>query len=230
MHVGWKGDALALRGPRTQVIDLRGRLLLPGFIDAHTHFGNAAGWLFRVGLYELRDAAAVGEAIAAAARRIPEGLWIRGGDIGAAAAWEADAAGKPRPAPPAIDRRTLDAAAPRHPVLVRRIDGAYVANSLALARARLDKDSPDPRGGRKERDATGDLTGVMHGRSGERMAELVPPETRELQLVGARAALDELRRAGITSIHDVARLDEASQRQLFHTDVERSATDLELFR
>jgi predicted amidohydrolase YtcJ len=230
VHVGFKGDVLALRGPQTQVIDLRGRLLLPGFIDAHTHFGNAAAWLFRVGLYEERDTQGVLAKVAATAARIPEGLWITGGDIGAAIAWEADAKGRSRPAPMALDRRALDAVSPQHPVLLRRIDGAYVANSVALERARLSKDAPDPRGGRNERDAAGDLTGVMHGRAGERLMELLPPDTLELKLVGARAALDELRRAGITSIHDVARLDAASQRHIFHTDVERSATDLELFR
>ena len=229
-HVGWKGDALALRGPRTQVIDLRGRLLLPGFIDAHTHFGNAATWFFRVGLYEERDAQGVIAKVGAAAAKIPEGLWITGGDVGAAAAWEADAKGRPRPAPMALDRRALDTASSHHPILLRRIDGAYVANTVAIKRARVNSDTPEPRGGRYERDASGDLTGVMHGRAGERFAELVPPDTLELTLVGARAALDELRRAGITSIHDVARLDEASQRHIFHTDVERSATDLELFR
>src|SRR5437660_7542405 len=82
-----------------------------------------------------------------------------------------------------------------------------------------------------ERDPrTGELTGILHGRAGERMLELVPPANGELQLVGARAALEDLRRAGITSIHDVARLDDLSRRRLFHTDVERSATDLEIFR
>jgi predicted amidohydrolase YtcJ len=230
VHVGSSADALALRGPRTQVIDLAGRLLLPGFIDGHTHFGNAAAWAFRVGAYDLRDPREVTDAVASVVSRLPEGLWITGGDIGAAAAWEADAAGRPRPAPMPIDRRALDAAAPRHPVLLRRVDGAHIANSLALSRARVNEDAPDPRGGRNERDASGHLTGVMHGRAAERMVELMPPDTMELKLVGARAALEELRRVGITSIHDVARLDEATQRHIFHTDVERSSTDVEIFR
>jgi len=230
VHVGSSADALALRGPNTHVIDLAGRLLLPGFIDAHTHFGNAAAWALRLGLYELRQRREVTDAVAAVARRVPEGVWIRGGDIGAADAWEADVSGRPRPAPMAIDRRALDDVAPRHPVLLRRVDGAYVANSLALARARLDADTPDPRGGHNERDAAGGLTGVMHGRAAERMVELTPPDTLEVKLVGARMALEEVRRVGITGIHDVARLDAATQRHIFHTDVERSLTDLEIFR
>ena len=215
----------------TEVIDLRGRLLIPGFIDAHTHFGNAAAWLFRISLYEVHGEREALEAVASAARRIPEGLWISGGDLGAASAWAADAEGRPRPDPMRLDIRALDAATPAHPVLLRRVDGAYIANSLALARARTTPGEPDPRGGRIERDpATGEPTGVVHGRAAEQLVDLMPPSNLELQIAGARVALEDLRRAGITTIHDVARLEEASSRRLFHTHVERSATDLELFR
>ena len=228
--VGTDEDLRPLAGPRTEVVELAGRLALPGFIDAHTHLGNAAAWTFRVGLYEERDADAVLEKIATSARRVPKGLWLTGGDLDAAAAWAADEKGAPRPAPMPIDRGRLDAVAPDHPILLRRVDGAYVANSLALARARLDRRAPDPRGGEIRRDADGMPTGILLGRAGERMAELMPPANLELMVAGAESALEELRRAGITGIHDVARLDEVSRRQLFHTDVERSATDLALFR
>jgi hypothetical protein len=228
--VGNDEEILAMRGPATQVIDLGGRLLLPGFIDAHTHFGNAALWTFQLGLHDLRDPRAVLDRVAAAVARGPRGVWITGGDIGAADAWDADRGGRARPAAMPIDRWDLDGAAPADPVVLRRIDGAYVANSTALARARLDASAPDPRGGRMERDASGELTGILHGRAGERMAELMPPPTLAASLVGARAALEDLRRAGITTIHDVARIDALSQRRVFHTDVERSATDLGMFR
>src|SRR6202008_4488181 len=127
--VGNASDVMALRGPGTRVIDLGARMLLPGFIDAHTHFGNAAAWATRIGLYDARDERAVLDALAAAAARVPKGLWISGGDIGAAAAWDADAASRPRPAPLAIDRKALDSVTTEHAVLLRRIDGAYVANS-----------------------------------------------------------------------------------------------------
>jgi len=150
----------------TEVIDLRGRLLIPGFIDAHTHFGNAAAWLFRISLYEVHGEREALEAVASAARRIPEGLWISGGDLGAASAWAADAEGRPRPDPMRLDIRALDAATPAHPVLLRRVDGAYIANSLALARARTTPGEPDPRGGRIERDpATGEPTWSSRSRA-----------------------------------------------------------------
>ena len=205
-------------------------MLAPGFIDAHTHFGNAAAWVSKVGLYDARDVDAVRALVSAAARRVPKGLWITGGDIGAAAAWDADARGEGRPAPLPIDRQVLDRITGEHAVLLRRVDGAYVANSLAIERARLDAAQPDPRGGRMERDRDGELSGVFHGRAGERLAELVPPPNLEQDVAGAHLALADLARVGITSIHDVARHDDASQRALFHTHVERSSTDLKLFR
>lgn len=125
----------------------------------------------------------------------------------------------------------LRALTPRHPVLIRRVDGAYFANSEALRRARFTRATPDPAGGRIEKDpATGEPTGMLFGRAGERVAALMPPPSLEQKLVGARLALEDLRAAGITSIHDVARLDELSQRKIFHTNVERSATNLDLFR
>jgi predicted amidohydrolase YtcJ len=228
--VGSERDMHALIGPATRVIEIGDRLVLPGFIDAHTHFGNAAAWSFKIGLYDARDTGAVLAKVREACARISDGLWISGGDVGAAAAWDADARGEPRPVVPGLDRHDLDAAAPLHPVLVRRIDGAYVANSLTLSRARFDRHTPDPRGGRIERDAAGEPTGILYGRAGERVFELMPPANLATLKLGAKAALEDLRRAGITSIHDVARIDALSQQAILHTDVERSATPLELFR
>src|SRR5438034_7458 len=98
------------------------------------------------------------------------------------------------------------------------------------AHARYTATEPAPRGGRIELDAAGELTGVFHGRAGERFADLVPPWNLEQSVAGARVALRDLASVGITSIHDVARLEAVSQRALLHAHVERSGTDLELFR
>jgi predicted amidohydrolase YtcJ len=229
--VGNEAEVLRLRGPRTEVVDLRGRLLLPGFIDAHTHFENAADWLFRVGLYDVNDAAELAARLQAVIRRVPRGMWITGGDLGAVAAWDAAAEGRPPPAVIRLDRRAIDAATPDHPVLLRRHDLAWFANGKALERARFTKATPDPRGGRIEKDpATGEPTGMLYGRAGERVEELMPPPSLEQKLVGARVALADLARVGITGIHDVARLDSVSRLTIFPTAVERSATDLEIFR
>jgi len=230
LKVGSEAEVLALRGPQTTVVDLRGRLLLPGFTDAHSHFENAADWVSKVSLFDVAEEAELSKRLAAAAARVPEGLWITGGDLGAYRAWDAEAKGGTAPAP-AVRLGEIDRVTPRHAVLLRRADGAFIANSEAFRRARWDRRTPDPRGGRIERDpATGEPTGVLFGRAGERIRELMPPPNLEQKLVGARAALHDLARVGITGIHDVARLDAVSQRELFHTFVERSSSNLEIFR
>jgi len=231
IKVGADDDVLKLRGPATTVVPLAGRLVLPGFIDAHTHFENAIDWRFRLGLHGISDPATLTARLAAAVRGLPAGMWIVGGDVGASAAWEAEARKAPLPAPLTPDLDAIDAVTPDHPVLIRRHDLAYFANSAALRRARWGPATPDPRGGRMGRDpATGALTGMLYGRAGERIAELVPPSTMAQKLVGARAALADLAAVGITSIHDVARLDAVTQGQHFHTHVERSSTSVDIFR
>jgi predicted amidohydrolase YtcJ len=230
VKVGSDAEVLALRGPATKVIALEGRLALPGFIDAHTHFENAVDWRFRLGVHAIADSPALVARLAAAVRGIPAGMWISGGDLGAAAAWAAEAKKEPAPRAFIPDLAAVDAVTPEHPVLLRRHDLSYFANSAALRRARWDRTTPDPRGGRLERDARGEPTGILHGRAGERIAELMPPPSMAQKLVGARLALAELAAAGITSIHDVARLDSASQTRVFHTHVERSSSDLDIFR
>jgi hypothetical protein len=231
LKVGTDAEVLKLRGAATKVVALEGRLALPGFIDAHTHFENAIDWRFRLGLHGITDTGALADRLAGAVRGVPAGTWIVGGDVGASAAWEAEARKAPLSAPLAPDLRAIDAVTPDHPVLIRRHDLAYFANSAALRRARWEPSTPDPRGGRIGRDpATGALTGMLYGRAGERIAELVPPPTMAQKLVGARGALADLAAAGITSIHDVARLDSVTQGQIFHTYVERSSTNVDIFR
>lgn len=229
--VGDDGEVLAHRGAETVIVELGGRLLLPGFIDAHTHFENAADWLFRLSLYDVDDEAEVLRRLAAAVARVPSGLWITGGDLGARAAWSAAGRGASAKHLPTLSREAVDRVAPEHPVLLRRIDGAFFANGAALRRARWDRTTANPRGGSIDKDPrTGEPTGWLFGRAGERVQELMPPPNLEQKLIGARAALRDLASAGITGIHDVARLDAVSQRQLFQTHVERSSTNLEIFR
>ena len=232
LAVGSDEEVLRLRGPSTEAIDLAGRMLLPGFNDAHMHFQNAAEWNFFIPLYDARTLDEIVERVKVATARVPKGMWITGGDWGAHAAWKAEAEGRPLPPALSLDRVALDAASRDHPLLLKRYDGAYFANSLALDRGRFfTRHTPDPSGGRIERDPeTGEATGMLYGRAAERMVQLMPPPSLESTLVGARLALGELARNGITSIGDVARLDELSQRQIFHTHVERSATNLDVFR
>lgn len=228
--VGASADVLALKGSSTRVVDLGGRLLLPGFIDAHTHFENACDWVFQISLFDVDDEQEMIRRLKETAARVPKGMWITGGDWGAYAAW--DRAKKKLPPVDAFrpSLKAVDQAVPDHPVLLRRHDMAYFANSLALTRARFAPTSPDPRGGATERDpATGALTGMLYGRAGERLQQLLPPPSLERKIVGARVALAGLNRLGIVGIHDIARASSVSERTIFHTAVERSSSDLDIF-
>ena len=228
--VGGNQELLASAGPATKRIDLAGKLLLPGFIDAHTHFENAADWLFQLSLYGVDDPAELTRRVRTAVARLPEGLWLTGGDWGAYRAWDAVRAKKALPALWQPDLRSVDAVTPRHPVLLKRHDGAYFANSRALALARIDKNTASPRGGEFEHDPkTGELSGMLYGRAGERVVQLMPPPTLERKLIGARVAQKDLARNGITTIHDVARFDAVTQKQVFPTFVERSYSNMDIF-
>jgi predicted amidohydrolase YtcJ len=231
VKVGNDRDVMALATPATRVLDLHGAFVLPGFTDTHTHFGNAVESFFEVRLVDVNAEPLLLERLRAAAQEIPEDLWITGYDWSSAASIQArrrgDGGFKPFvPSLAAIDRVT-----PKHPVLLRRYDGMYFMNTRGFQLARVDKTTPDPPNGEYQKDPqTHELTGLLLGSAGPRMVQIMPPPSRARDLVGARAMLRELNRYGITSIHDIARVDEISQTKLYRTDVERSTTDLSIFK
>jgi predicted amidohydrolase YtcJ len=231
VKVGSEREVMALQGPATRVIDLKGAFVLPGLIDAHTHFGNAVESFFQVRLVDVDAEPLLLARLKAAAHEVPKGLWITGYDWDAKAAAAAKKRGDKGFAPFTPTLAEVDAAAPDHPVLLRRYDGAYFVNSRGLALARIDKTTPDPANGEYVKDPrTGELTGLLLGSAGERMALMLPPPSRARDLIGARAMLRLLNSYGITGIQDISRVDEISQTKLFETAVERSFTNLDLFK
>ncbi len=231
VKVGGEREVLRLKDKSTRLVDARGRLVLPGFIDAHTHFEGAADWMFEPRLYDVNDERLFLERISQVAKRVPKGMWITGGNwsdkAAAAAARRGDKGFRSYvPSLAAVDRITPD-----HPLLVRRYDGAFFINSKGIELIRLGRFTPNPANGRYERDpATGALTGMLYGSAGDRTEKTLPPKSRARTLAGARLVLKDLSRLGITGIHDIARVDEISQAQTFHTNVERFASSLDLFR
>jgi predicted amidohydrolase YtcJ len=161
------GNDLAGQYRAARSVDLRGRLVVPGFNDTHIHLsGQARRHVNLAGVGSLSE---LKRRIAAKAEEMGPGEWVTG------SAWSEDElAEKRRPL-----RADLDEAAPRNPVLITRAGGhSAVANSRALALADITRRTPDPEGGVIERDASGEPNGVIRERQGI-VGRLVPPATRE---------------------------------------------------
>ncbi|WP_374595157.1 amidohydrolase [Sphingosinicella sp.] len=226
--VGTEREVLALRGPATKLIDANRKSVLPGFIDAHTHFENASLWNFNAALNSLDRDADIAASLREKAALLPKNIWITGGEWGLNAAAAAKMAGAAY-TPTSLDLAAIDAATPDNPVLLKRYDGAHFINSKGLAFLGINNLTPDFPGG-FGRDARGALNGMLFGAAGQRVATMLPPNSRARTLIGARVALAQLNSVGITSIHDIARVPAISETKLFHSAVERSYSDVTLFQ
>ena len=163
-----------LADDRTRVVDLQQRTMLPGFIDAHSHFpGSGTAALFTVNLSSppLGPINSVENMVAALrqkARTLPAGQWIRGGGYDQTLLREGR-----HPTRQELDRASTD-----HPILITHASGHLsVANSRALQLAGLTKDTPQPQGGVIQKDPkTGELTGLLE-EVGGMVGRLIPPQT-----------------------------------------------------
>ena len=178
-----------------QVIDLRGRLAVPGFIDNHTHFIEGGFELSRV---HLRDAATPQEfarRISEYAGKVGKGKWVTGGE------WDHTIWN-----PPALPTRQLiDAQTPENPVFVYRLDGHMaLANSLALKLGGVTRDTPDPSGGTIVRDSSGEPTGILKDAATSLVDRVIPSATTAERFAAARAALAEAARFGVTAFGDMS--------------------------
>ena len=194
------GDAEVARwiGDSTKVIELAGRLALPGFNDAHVHFLSGGFGLLSVDLRGARDEAELARLLGAHARTLPRGTWILEGN------WDHEA----WPSKALPTRHVIDAATPDHPVFVQRLDGHMsLANSLALRLAGVTGQTADPPGGTIVRDASGAPTGVLKDNAADLVARVIPEPSREMNLRAARAALAEAARVGVTTVQDNSAVD-----------------------
>jgi predicted amidohydrolase YtcJ len=191
-HVGRVADVRRWIGPATDVVEMSGASLLPGFQDAHVH-PISGGLLSReCDLHDLADAPAYLEAVVAFAAAHPDRAWITGGG------WSLTAfpGGEP-------DRGLLDAIIPERPVLLHSHDGHVGwANGRALAVAGIDRSTPDPGDGRIVRDAAGDPTGTLHDGAVNLLDPHLPRLTHADLLEGLRAGQAHLHALGITAWQD----------------------------
>jgi predicted amidohydrolase YtcJ len=187
------GDAEQQAGPRTRVVDLQGRLAVPGFNDSHLHFLEGGLALLSADLRGARDEDDLARRLGEHTRTLPAGEWITGGQ------WDHEA--WPSRRLPA--RAHVDAQTPAHPVFVRRLDGHMaLANSLALRLAGITRDTPDPVGGTIERDSRGEPTGVLKDKAMDLMRPAMPARTPERLRLAVQAAMAEAARCGVTSVQD----------------------------
>jgi predicted amidohydrolase YtcJ len=195
----------AWRGPATKVIDAGGKLVLPGFNDAHVHFMDSGLGLASVQLKDAASPQEFAQRIAQYAARQPKGQWILGGT------WD-----EQRWNPPQLPTRELiDKVTPDNPVAVGRYDGhMYLANSLALKLAHITAQTPDPPGGEIGRDAKGNLTGILKDAAKNLVEAAIPPLSREQRLEAAQRALEHARSLGVTSVQEMANSNEDLSRNL----------------
>jgi predicted amidohydrolase YtcJ len=197
--VGSNENVKAHIGPETKVIELDGRLVLPGFQDSHVHPISAGIEANACNLNGLTTVDQYVAAIRKYADAHPEEPWITGGG------WLMSAFG-----PGALARRELiDAVVPDRPVMLSSTDGHTVwVNSKALEIAGITNDTPDPRDGRIDRDPkTGAAVGSLQEGAGKLVASKVPPTSDEQRAAGLRYAVKYLNGLGITAIQD-AHVDE----------------------
>lgn len=193
--VGTSAEVSRWAGARTQVIDLKGKRVTPGFNDAHVHFYTGGSQLAGVQLRDARSEKEFADRIARFAAKTPKGRWITGGN------WDHEN-WTPSRLP---TRQLIDAATPDHPVFVNRLDGHMaLANSLALKMAGITRETKDPPGGEIVRDERGEPTGILKDAAMGVVRRVIPgPSPAELE-EALKAAMRYAAQNGVTSVQDMS--------------------------
>ena len=217
VYVGDDKGSTTFTGKRTRVIDLRGRMLMPGLIDAHMHPQSGGSRLLNCSLDYASLTVPQFQARIQACIERDRAAGNAGGNAGGKAGGKAggtDDAGRwlvvvnwfqqgMQPDGVATSAATLDALDTARPIIVRSSFGHSVQlNSRAIALAGIKADTPDPAGGKIVRDALGAATGLLEDAAQDRAMDLLPPLTVAENLAASTKALDVMRRQGITSFLD----------------------------
>lgn len=192
--VGSNSEIEAWRDSKTRVIDAAGKLVLPGFDDAHVHFLDSGLALDSVQLKAAASPAEFVRIMAEFVRSRPKGEWVTGGN------WD-----EQNWNPPKLPTKDLvDPVTPDTPVAVSRYDGHMcLANSVALRLAGITAKTPDPPGGTIVRDAHGNPTGILKDAAQGFIDRVIPPPSRSQRIAAARRALAHARSVGVTSVQEM---------------------------
>lgn len=193
LAAGADAEILHLAGPNTQLIDLNGRTVLPGFCDAHIHLSTWALGLSEIRLAGTRSKAEMLAAIQAAAAQRAPGQWLTG------QGWNESRWGETE-FPTAADLDPVTG--PDRPAIIWRSDmhGAAV-NSAALRAAAITASTPNPPGGVIDRDATGKPTGFLRELAIDLVARHIPSPSQDQWDAALVAGMRELHRLGVTAVH-----------------------------
>lgn len=193
--IGTDADTKSLIGSKTRVIVAKGKLVIPGFNDAHVHFLEGGFQLSSVDLRSAKTPEEFVERIKTFAAKLPKGRWILGGK------WDHEN-WTPNNLPTAA---MIDSATPDNPVFIDRLDGHMaLANTLAMNLAKVDKNIKDVDGGEIVRDASGNPTGVFKDAAMVYVSRAIPDFTFEQKLEAAQAATDYAASLGVTSVQDMS--------------------------
>ncbi|QEH34447.1 D-aminoacylase [Aquisphaera giovannonii] len=191
--IGTRAEVDRFRGPKTVVVENPSAFAMPGLVDAHGHVESLGRTLEEVDLRDVRSPEEVARRVKARASVATGNGWIGGRN------W--DQSLWPGGAFPAA--AALDAAVPVRPVWLRRVDGhAGWANSEAMRRAGVGKDTKDPAGGKVHRDAEGRPTGVFIDEGMSLIDKVVPPASEADIRRRILAAQRLILAAGLTGVHD----------------------------
>ncbi len=187
-----KTNDLRAKYQATEEIDLKGKLVTPGFNDAHVHFLRGALSLLSVVLTDTKSLAEAQGKVAEKVKTTKAGEWING------RGWDHTIWKQNFPS-----KKDLDQIAPNNPVYLVRVDGhvAWV-NSAALKLAKIDRNTKNPEGGEIERDVSGEATGILKETAQGLVAGLIAQPDAAQMRKGLELALDMARRYGITSVQD----------------------------
>ena len=193
--VGTVAEIRKLVGPRTRVLDARGRLVIPGFNDSHAHFGSGSSGLRQLNLYGVSSLAEVQRLVAERVAQAKPGEWITG------SRYDHTLWGTAWPT-----KEDLDKVAPNNPVVLRRASGhSSWANSMALRLSGITKDTPNPDAGEVQKDPrTGEPTGILletaAGLLRIQRPQLTDAERRQQQRDDLLAGFRHAAQLGVTSV------------------------------